>query len=75
MCVAIPGMVKAIDGNRATVDFDGNTVIARTGILHVKVGDRVLVHAGMIIQVLQAKEADEIASLFTELEAISNEDR
>lgn len=75
MCVAIPGKVKALDGNRATVDFDGNIVTARIGLLPVQVGDRVLVHAGMIIQVLRADEADEIASLFAELEEISNEDR
>lgn len=75
MCVAIPGRVKAIESNRATVDFDGNTVTARIGILPVKVGDRVLVHAGMVIQVLREEEADQIAALFAELEAVSNEDR
>lgn len=75
MCVAIPGKVIAIDGNRATVDFEGNTVVARVGLVPVKAGDRVLVHAGMIIQVLRQDEADEIASLFAELEAITDEDR
>lgn len=75
MCVAIPGRVKSIDGGRATVDFEGNSVTARTGLLSVKVGDRVLVHAGMIIQVLREEEADEIASLFAELEAVTNGDR
>lgn len=75
MCVAIPGRVKAIDGGRATVDFEGNTVVARTGLVPAKVGDRVLVHAGMIIQVLGEEEADELASLFAELEEISHEDR
>lgn len=75
MCVAIPGRVTEIDGHYATVDFDGNSVTARAGLVPVKVGDRVLVHAGMIIQVLREKEADEIASLFAELEALSDEDR
>lgn len=75
MCVAIPGRVKAIEGGKATVDFEGNTVLARTGLLPVKVGDRVLVHAGMVIQVLGEEEADELTSLFAELEEITHEDR
>lgn len=75
MCVAIPGKVIALEANRATVDFDGNSVTARVGLVPVKVGDRVLVHAGMIIQVLRADEADEIASIFAELEAFADEDR
>lgn len=75
MCVAIPGRVIALDNNIATVDFDGNRVTARVGLVPVKVDDRVLVHAGMIIQVLREREAEEIAMLFAELEAIANEDR
>lgn len=75
MCVAIPGKVIALDGDMATVDFDGNRLPARAGLVPVNTGDRVLVHAGMIIQVLREEEADEISALFAELEAISNEDR
>lgn len=75
MCVAIPGRVTALDEKRATVDFDGNSLIARVGPVPVKVGDRVLVHAGMIIQVLREEEAEEIALLFAELEALSDENR
>lgn len=75
MCVAIPGRVIALDENRATVDFEGNSLTARVGLVPVKEGDRVLVHAGMVIQVLREKEADELAALFAELEAISDEDR
>ncbi|MBQ7678829.1 MAG: HypC/HybG/HupF family hydrogenase formation chaperone, partial [Butyrivibrio sp.] len=33
-------------------------------VVEVAVGDRVLVHAGCIIQVMQPKEADEIEELF-----------
>ena len=45
MCVALPGIVKSIDGSMAKVCFDGNTVNAHTGIARVNVGDYVLVHA------------------------------
>lgn len=73
MCVAIPGRVIALDENLATVDFDGNSLTARVGLVSVKVGDSVLVHAGMVIQVLDEAEADEMAALFAELEALSDE--
>lgn len=64
MCVALPGTVTELKEGTATVDFHGNTVQARSGLVEVAVGDRVLVHAGCIIQVMQPKEADEIEELF-----------
>lgn len=50
MCVAMPGTVISLMDDRAEVDFDGNTVVARTGLVDVKIGDKVLVHAGCILQ-------------------------
>ena len=66
MCVAIPGKVIKIDGTKATVDFSGNIVTAEAGLVDVKVGDRVLVHAGCIIQTMDDKLADEMEELFNE---------
>lgn len=71
MCVAIPGKVIKIDGTKATVDFSGNTVIAEAGLVNVKVGDRVLVHAGCIIQTMDEKMADEMKELFNEIEDLT----
>ena len=71
MCVAIPGKVIKMDGTRATVDFSGNLVNAEAGLVKVKVGDRVLVHAGCIIQTLDDTTADEIEEMFKEIEGIS----
>ncbi|SFP46991.1 hydrogenase expression/formation protein HypC [Butyrivibrio proteoclasticus] len=71
MCVAIPGKVIKIDGTKATVDFSGNTVIAEAGLVNVKVGDRVLVHAGCIIQTMDDKTADEMEELFNEIEDLT----
>lgn len=70
MCVALPGIVTEIDGSTGTagVDFHGNTVTARAGLVKVQPGDRVLVHAGCIIQVLSPSEADEIEELFDIIE-------
>ncbi len=71
MCVAIPGKVIKIDGTKATVDFSGNIVTAEAGLVDVKVGDRVLVHAGCIIQTMDDKLADEMEELFNEIEDLT----
>jgi hydrogenase expression/formation protein HypC len=69
MCVALPGTVIEIKDKNAIVDFNGNTVNARMGLVDVEKGDRVLVHAGCIIQKVSQSEAEEIEKLFGELEA------
>ncbi len=71
MCVAIPGKVIKLDGTKATVDFSGNIVNAEAGLVNVKVGDKVLVHAGCIIQTMDDQMADEMEELFREIEDIS----
>lgn len=70
MCVALPGTVIEVRDKDAIVDFNGNTVNARTGLVDVQKGDRVLVHAGCIMQKVSESEAEEIERLFKELEAI-----
>ncbi len=70
MCVAAPGEIVELDGRNAVIDYSGNRVHANAGIVDCKVGDRVLVHAGMIIQVLSNEEAEDIKNLFDELEAL-----
>ena len=67
MCVALPGIVEEINEDTAVVNFSGNKVNALTGLIPVKVGDRVLVHAGCIMQVISQTEAEEIEMLFNEL--------
>ncbi|MCD7918754.1 MAG: HypC/HybG/HupF family hydrogenase formation chaperone [Clostridiales bacterium] len=70
MCVALPGKVTAVEGRTATVDFSGNIVQARAGLVPVKVGDWVLVHAGCILQTVSANEAEEMEDIFREVEAL-----
>ena len=70
MCVALPGKVLAVNGTSATVDFSGNTVEAQAGLVSVKPGDYVLVHAGCILQVLSEEEGDMLADLFKEIEEL-----
>ncbi|HBG56288.1 MAG TPA: hydrogenase assembly protein HypC [Ruminococcaceae bacterium] len=70
MCVALPGKVVKVDGRKATVDFSGNTLVAEAGLVKVKPGDDVLVHAGCILQVLTKKEGNEMREILKELEAL-----
>lgn len=67
MCVALPGTVIEVRDKNAIVDFDGNRVEALSGLVKIEPGDRVLVHAGCILQKVSDEEADEIASLLKEL--------
>ena len=70
MCVAYPGIVTEVSGDTATIDYSGNKVKARTGIVDVKPGDYALVHAGLVIQVLPENEAKYMTELFKELEEL-----
>lgn len=67
MCVAYPGRVVSIDGNYGMVDFSGSQVRANLRLVPAKVGDYVLVHAGMAIQIVERKEARDWAALFEEI--------
>lgn len=68
MCVAIPGKVLSVDGNKAVVDFSGNRVDAYLGFLTVEPEEYVLVHAGCVIQKLQKREAEEIIDLMKDMD-------
>lgn len=70
MCVAMPGKVISLEGRIATVDFRGNTVRAEAGLVKVKPGDSVLVHAGCILQVLTESDSYAIMSLLEEMEEL-----
>jgi hydrogenase expression/formation protein HypC len=70
MCVALPGTVLEVKDRSALVDFSGNRVTAKAGLVDVKPGDSVLVHAGCIIQKVSMQEAEEMTALFQELDAL-----
>lgn len=72
MCVAAPGRVVGIKNNIARIDYNGNCVDANAGLVEVKPGDYVLVHAGMIIQRLKEDEAREMTELFKTLEELGD---
>lgn len=67
MCVAAPGKVIEINGDNAVIEYNSNKINANKGIVDVNVGDYVLVHAGLIIQVLPDEEAENMIEIFKEL--------
>jgi hydrogenase expression/formation protein HypC len=58
VCLAIPGRIVELEGNRAIVDFGGVRQEVDVSLLEdVKEGDWVIVHTGFAIQKLSEEEA------------------
>ena len=70
MCIAIPGKVVEINGDKAKIDYSGNYVTVNTGLVSPQVGQYVLVHAGCAIEVMNKDKAEEIIELFADIEAM-----
>ncbi|MBC7251578.1 MAG: HypC/HybG/HupF family hydrogenase formation chaperone [Anaerolineae bacterium] len=69
MCLAIPTLIKSIDGQQAEVEIGGvRRKISLALTPEAKVGDYVIVHTGFAISVLNEEEAQESLALFAELE-------
>ena len=71
MCVALPGKVIELREKDAVVDFNGNQVVARRGLVDVIPGDFVLVHAGCILQKVSMKEAESLNELMKDVGGFS----
>ena len=59
MCIAAPGKIKKIEGQKVYVEYPGEVRPALAGGEPVKVGDFVLVQMGIVIQILSPEEAAE----------------
>ncbi len=70
MCIAMPGKIVSIEGNNAKADFGGNIVNVNIGLTDAKVGQYVLVHAGCAIEIMEKDKAEELESIFKELEEL-----
>ncbi len=68
MCLAIPALVKSIDGQQAEVEAGG---VGRKVSIYltpeVKVGDYILLHTGYAISIIDEVEAEETLKLLREL--------
>lgn len=68
MCLAVPGKVVKIEGNKATTDFGGARREVNISMLEdVKLGEYVIVHVGYAIQKLSEEEALESIKIWEEI--------
>jgi len=68
MCLAVPGLIRKIDGSRATVDFGGvSREVEMSLVPDAAVDDYVLVHAGYAIEKVDRESALETMRLFREM--------
>lgn len=66
MCLAVPGKVLEIQGDKAKIDYGGIVRDANISLVRVKVGDYVVVHAGFAIETMEEKEAKKVLELWDE---------
>ena len=68
MCLAIPAVIKSINGQQAVADIEGVTRdISLELTPEAKVGDYVLLHTGYAISIIDAEEAEETLKLLREM--------
>lgn len=71
MCLAIPGKIIEINGDKANIEYgEGVVNKANVSMVDVKIGDYVLVHAGFAIKVLSEKDAKETIAVWEEMLAL-----
>ena len=76
MCLAIPVLIKSIDGNEATIEIGG--ISRKASILltpEARVGDYVLLHTGYAIAVLNEDEAKETLELIEAVAKAGEEEK
>ncbi|MFH1662588.1 MAG: HypC/HybG/HupF family hydrogenase formation chaperone [Chloroflexota bacterium] len=72
MCLAVPALVKKMEGTRAEVDMDGISRYISTYLTpEAVVGDYVLLHAGFSIKVIDQNEAEETLALLRQINEVN----
>ena len=70
MCLAIPGQIEKIEGQKGSIFMAGNHIEALLDLVpEAVVGDWVLVHAGVVITLLDADEAKETYDLLMKMQS------
>ena len=76
MCLAIPALIKSIDGKEAEVEIGG---ISRRISLwltpEAKVGDYALLHTGYAINIIDQEQAQETLKLLEEIARFAEEEQ
>ncbi len=76
MCLAIPALIKTIDGKEAEADIGGITRRISLWLTpEAEEGDYVLLHTGYAIGVLDQEEAEETLRLLEEIAGLTEEGR
>lgn len=74
MCLAVPALIKSIEGKEAEAEIGG---ISRRISLwltpEAKVGDYVLLHTGYAISIVDQEEAQETLKLFEEMAQLAGD--
>ena len=67
MCLAIPMTITKIDGSQAVAEARGVETVVNISLMpDVKIGEKVIVHAGFIIERLDEEAAREIDQVWDE---------
>jgi hydrogenase expression/formation protein HypC len=75
MCLAIPALIKSIEGKEADVEIGGITRRISLWLTpEAKVGDYALVHTGYAINILDQKEGEETLELLREIAMMAEEE-
>lgn len=75
MCLAIPALIKSIEGKEAEIEIGGITRRISLWLTpEAKVGDYALVHTGYAINVLDQEEAEETLRLLEEIAGMAEEE-
>jgi len=72
MCLSIPAKIETINGETATVDAGGAKYDANIQLVpEAKVGDYILIHTGLAIQIIDEEEAKASLEAFNEFESLN----
>ncbi len=72
MCLSLPGRVERIEGPRALVGTAGIQRWCNAMMFpDLQLGDRVLMHAGLVIEVVSEEQARDMESTFRELDMLT----
>lgn len=75
MCLAIPALIKSIEGKEADAEIGGITRRISLWLTpEAKVGDYVLIHTGYAINILDQEEAEETLKILEELAGVVEEE-
>ena len=72
MCLAVPALIKSINGQQAEVEIDGVRREASIQLTpEAKAGDYVLLHTGYAINIIDPVEAEETLKLLRQMSEMS----